>query len=736
MESEPLFLSTCVLRWRLVDLPEAASAGRVGVQKGYSRATPGGGLQGFGLATVLAVRVPNGRPTRRPDMADLICIPERESPLALAGLLALGLGAGLSPFFYAYYDASVWAPQGLGLIAMSAFVWMTRPPRLAGPATLALGGLAGLGLWSLASIGWAESVESAVVSGNRWLVYAALLVSLLVLVRNERSATAVLAAAGVGISTVALSVLLRLLGHAPSAIFLGGRLNLPLGYINGEGCLFVMGFWLCIAAAESRRVLFAAPAMAFATLMACLALLSQSRGAAIAVLIALLAVIVLLPGRIRRAYALGLAGIGVALAGPSLLHVYDSARGGIVTLGTAHEAGVASLLAALATGGVWGMATQTWNVAGSHGLDLAPMRKLASWAFAVPALLVLVLAVGAAHSIGREVGVQWRAFTHLAPPVDPAAPARQQAGQTHASQSGDAVVPSENSSESRSRLLSGAGNRYDYWRIAWGLWREHPLAGVGAGSYAPSYYERRATTEDIQQPHSIELEALSELGLVGAALLALFFGAVAWGALRMRRLSRASTPVRACAVAGTGCFVAWATQASVDWMHLLPGLTAVALIAAAALLWPRPVGSVHRRAGIFGACALLATLVVAGGSLSRQTLAQLYADRARGELATNPASAATDADRSLAIDSDAVQTYYVKAAALAHFDQAAAADATLRQAVAREPRNFVTWALLGDIAVREGRLAAARSYYGRAHALNPRNATLAALAADPVVVGH
>ena len=52
---------------------------------------------------------------------------------------------------------------------------------------------------------------------------------------------------------MALSVLVRLLGGDPAALFLGGRLNSPLGYINGEGCLFVMGLWLCMAAAESRR---------------------------------------------------------------------------------------------------------------------------------------------------------------------------------------------------------------------------------------------------------------------------------------------------------------------------------------------------------------------------------------------------------------------------------------------------------------------------------------------------
>ncbi|MHB1467669.1 MAG: glycosyltransferase family 4 protein, partial [Solirubrobacteraceae bacterium] len=221
------------------------------------------------------------------------------SPLGLAVIAALGLGAGLSPFFFAYYDASVWAPIGLGLVLACAIAVVARPPVLRAPAALAIGGVLGMGVWALCSTAWARSVEGATITGNRWLAYGALLVLLLVLVRSRRHAAVALAAAGVGVAAVALSVLVRLLGHDPGALFLGGRLNEPLGYINGEGCLFAMGFWLCLAAAESRRALLAGPAIGLATLMASLALLSQSRGTTLAMLVALLAVMAPLPGRAR-----------------------------------------------------------------------------------------------------------------------------------------------------------------------------------------------------------------------------------------------------------------------------------------------------------------------------------------------------------------------------------------------------------------------------------------------------
>ncbi len=291
------------------------------------------------------------------------------------------------------------------------------------------------------------------------------------------------------------------------------------------------------------------------------------------------------------------------------------------------------------------------------------------------------------------------------------------------------------------------------------MWRAHPILGVGAGSYPRFYYQQRATTEDIEQPHSLELQILSELGIVGALLLAAFICGIAWGALRMCGLAARSPQARALMVGALGALTAWLVQTSVDWMHLLPGLTAIALVGAAVLIRPQPragtgaeaparrrssstAAAAPERSGLqralaskpalaLGASAVMVTLVLAGASLSRQGLADLYRERAQRELAAHPAAAMADANRSLGIDADAVETYYVKAAALARFDRAAAAEATLRQALAHEPENFVTWTLLGDIAVREHRPRTAGHDYVRAHQLNPRDPTLTELSADP-----
>ena len=646
------------------------------------------------------------------------------SKRAVAALVVLGLGAGVSPFFFTYYDASKWVPIGLGVAIVCAITIVMRPRRPAGPAALSLVGLLGLGILSLSSSAWAESVENAVVSGNRWLVYGALLLLLLALVSHDRRSAVLMGAVSLGICAVALSVLVRLLGDDPGSLFLNGRLNSPLGYINGEGCLFAMGVWPGVAIAESRRGPAAGAGLALATLMACLAVLSQSRGTAIALAASLVAVFALVPGRTRRGYAMLLLAAGVAAAAPSLLHVYEHRVLGAIHPGDAHAAGRAALFAALAVGALWALATRA--------LDGIPERTrtragtVGSRLLLVPVLAVLVLALASFHRIESEASKQYHAFIHLS-------------------------EPGENTTTSatlaRTRLLSGAGNRYDYWRIAWRLFEAHPLIGVGAGNYPRYYFARRATTEDVQQPHSIEMQVLSELGLAGFVLLCAFIGGVGWGAVRMSRGAARSPLRRALTVAAAGTFGVWLVQTSVDWMHLLPGLTAIALASAATLLRPRAqatrsVAQPERRsmparvltgraAAALGISGIVVTLIVAGASLSRQGLADVYRTRAQNELTADPAKALTDAGRSLDIDSDSLQAYYVKAAALARFDQAAAAEASLEQALRREPHNFITWALLGDVSVRQLRYAAAAGYYARAHALNPRNATLAQLARDP-----
>ena len=165
------------------------------------------------------------------------------------------------------------------------------------------------------------------------------------------------------------------------------------------------------------------------------------------------------------------------------------------------------MLAALAAA-VWGGAVWLER----HTRPPRPQRRAAAAVLAAGVLVAAVVGVASAGRIADTARAQYDAFVTL--------------GAAHA--------------DSGSRLVSGAGNRYDYWRVAWHAWQDAPVRGVGAGNYDRRYFAERSVTEDVRQPHSIELQLLSELGVVGLALLL-----VVLGAHRLGRPPRAGSPAAA-----------------------------------------------------------------------------------------------------------------------------------------------------------------------------------------------
>ena len=96
------------------------------------------------------------------------------------------------------------------------------------------------------------------------------------------------------------------------------------------------------------------------------------------------------------------------------------------------------------------------------------------------------------------------------------------------------------------RLGSLQTNRYAYWRVAIADgFANHPLNGVGAGGFAATWLRYRTIPERVRVPHSLYVETLAELGLVGFALLIAFFGGIGCGgATRVPDHSRRGPPAR------------------------------------------------------------------------------------------------------------------------------------------------------------------------------------------------
>ena len=128
------------------------------------------------------------------------------------------------------------------------------------------------------------------------------------------------------------------------------------------------------------------------------------------------------------------------------------------------------------------------------------------------------------------------------------------------------------------RLGSASSNRADYWRVAWEAAGDQPLQGLGPGGFGPVWLQERPYPEAVKDAHSLPLETLTELGLVGLALLLTLVGAVAVGA---RDALRADA---ALAAGPTAVAATWFVHAAIDWDWEMPALTLIAVACAGLLL--------------------------------------------------------------------------------------------------------------------------------------------------------
>jgi O-antigen ligase len=132
------------------------------------------------------------------------------------------------------------------------------------------------------------------------------------------------------------------------------------------------------------------------------------------------------------------------------------------------------------------------------------------------------------------------------------------------------------------RLASAKGPRSDFYRVAIDGFEAHPWRGTGSGGFEPLYVRDRRTDETARDVHSLYLEVLSELGIVGGLLLLAFVAATIVGIVAARRRPGALGPAAAAAVGAA--WATWLVHAGIDWDWQMPALTLLALMAAATLL--------------------------------------------------------------------------------------------------------------------------------------------------------
>ena len=618
-----------------------------------------------------------------------------------------GLLFGLSAFWSGFYQRALWSPATLALLAVALALVIAAPERPTGLATVFVGGLAGLWLWALLSRRWADRADLALVEANRWVLYTVVALTLVLIIGHDRRAAgAVLGACSAAALTITAYALVRMLLPDAKGLFLGVMLNAPIGYSNGEANLFLLGLWPLLAVAEDiRRPGRSTLAIVGATALGGLLFAAQRRGSIVAIVVSGLVLFALVPGRRVRLWALLAVLGGVGLASRSIAPLFEHPdASGVATVRDAHRAAIGALVAAVVVGAVWRFVLAVVARVRARGAAERALARASTAGLLALALALFTAGALNADELRHRISVQYDEFVHLAPPPGSL------------------------------RFLSGGGNRYDYWRVAWREFRDEPLRGVGAGNYTVGYFRDRRTIENIRQPHSIELQILAELGLVGALFLGVFVVAPIVGLARWSRQATQPGAERLIAVGAGGLFLAWLAQTSVDWMHLIPSITALALGAGAVLCAPPRVARPavvnasrppHARL-LRPAMLLLVSLAIALAALStaRMMLADHLRAQATALLVRNPLAALSKTNDALGVEGDSADTYYVRAAALARLHDYDGARAALRSAIAHGRDDWVSWALLGDLAVRRRDLLSAAAAYARARELNPRAAGL------------
>jgi hypothetical protein len=628
---------------------------------------------------VAANSLVEGRIARLRDYAVLVGV-------AIVVFLLSYAGGGFATTTRAYAAIVAWWLLGIGA-AVGLGAARSRAGRLPVVSVVLLALFA---LWTLLSLAWAPEQGAALAQFDQVSLYVAALVLAIVLGRvvSARILAGAVALALVGIAGVAL--VSRLFPSTFGAVAgtsilpaLGVRLNFPVGYWNGLGIEVALAYPLLLALMSSRRSrLGAAVAALPLPLLGAVLYLTFSRGAFLTAAVGIVVFLLLSPSRWTALVAAALA----AVAGAAAIAVLEPRKalvnGQETPLGI-HQGHVAALAIGLACL----VAAVVWLGLGELGKRLPPPPRVFGWGVVVLLVIAAIGALVAAHPVGRL-----HAFEQLPPP----------------SRSGTSI---------ENHLLSTSGSgRWQFWSVAVTEFKAHPLNGGGAGSWGSWWLEHAPFNGFSLYAHSLYLETLAELGIVGLLLL---FGAIVTavaGAIRSALAVR-SAEVAAAAACGIAFFVA----ASFDWVWQLAGVAIVGVgalgIALGALPSGRPAaldrfGIARPLLAVAAVAAIVPQVVVLAMSLH---LASSQAAVREGNLARA---------RSQALSAKAVEPWaaapYLQ---LALIDEKArnlsSASRWIADALDHSRRDWSIWLVAERIDTERGRISAARSELAQARRLNP-----------------
>lgn len=548
--------------------------------------------------------------------------------------------------------------------------------------------LCALGAWIALSTIWSLSPSGSAREVERVLVYVSMALAVALVLRRG-DGPAVAGGALVGVVTIsAYGTATRLFPERFDSFdsfddpFNTYRLAEPLGYWNATGLLATLGVLLAIGVtAHTRRTVVALAAAATLPVLVSTLYFTFSRGAWAGLIVGFVGMVALDPRRLRLLW------MALMLSAPCVACVAYGSRLDALTTEAAVESAAAEQGERMAV--VVGLAIAASVSAAAIGRAVAarvlPSKRTRRVGdFALIGLGVAVLATALAAAGGPRTA--WSEFEEKF--------------------NADTVGAVDDLND---RLFSVSGNgRSATLGVARSAGRERPVVGHGSGTFEYLWYERRPTLLVVRDGHSLYVEMFAELGLVGLLLLA--------SALLVPLVSAARARRSRFVASAAGAYLAWMASSAFDWHWEMVGLTATALLVGSACLL-----AAERRTG--GALLSRSRLALVGltGTLSVFAVWSLVGNQAlfAGYEAVERkdwGAAYDHGRRAEELLAWSHEPYFVLGDAAAGSGDRENALRAYREAVEKDPENWLAWLRLARVARGAERDAA----YDRVHELNPR----------------
>jgi len=376
---------------------------------------------------------------------------EKKRPAPTLALVALALFAAVMGAADGGYFTRQWAPATLVLAALALIASLTGVLRGARSqwGNLALGLFATYAVWTFASLLWSPNQGDAWVGGGQSLLYLLMFWLAMGLMSLGASRRWVLAASAIGPAVIAALTLLSLTPPRIEELFENNRLEGTVGYYNGEAAFLLVPFWVAIYLAGSRSVnpILRGLILAGTTLGVNLAVLTQSRGAMVAMVLSLPVFFLISGQRLRGFFALVPVVLALLFTFPGLNEVYLAFENGESAPAALGAVLPAVGLSALGVGlycALWGLLDRRWEL--TRGVT----RVLGGLALAC-GIAVLVFGLAAASEQAGDP-VSW------------------------ADQRWEAFKNDEAAGQEQTRYLTASGSgRYTLWKVAWEDFVSRPL---------------------------------------------------------------------------------------------------------------------------------------------------------------------------------------------------------------------------------------------------------------------